>query len=175
MSYFSGVKIGDRVWSFEYGWGVVVDVCEKLFSVDFGSCDNMARINYTFDGKVGDQVNQTLFWDEIKFILPSKPVITLKFDYSDLITHKYYATPNTSLEQMKKFARLLSLRDQECPDSRGFMPRELDTFYCIKYDVDDMENKVLKTTDFPYEVVPFKTAEDAQKICDILNSERFEL
>ena len=177
MSYFSGVKTGDVVWSFEYGWGVVADVRENLFNVAFGSCDNIISIEYTYDGKTDNQVNQTLFWDEIKFEIPAKPRIVLENDYSDYIDENNFGNIN-SICQLVKVARLLALRDQECPDSRGFVPgKDDDKCYIFK-------DKELETDSWTVgmpgpvdeiDKVYFKTFEDAQKICDILNSGRFEL
>ncbi|NPA45142.1 MAG: hypothetical protein GXO49_06400, partial [Chlorobi bacterium] len=84
-------------------------------------------------------------------------------------------TAEKALKQIKRFAKLLALRDQECEDSRGY------EFVRDKYNYYICFDKLLggyfvgsKTKQFIYTVY-FKTREDAQKICDILNSCRFDL
>ena len=83
-------------------------------------------------------------------------------------------TAKKALQQIRLFARLLALRDQECKDSRGynFIYGE-DNYHIYKND-----DGVYTYGDYQYNkvfTVVFKTKEDAQKICDILNSDRFNL
>jgi hypothetical protein len=70
---FSNAKVGDKVWDFTYGWG-------KIYNIDLNSDYpiKVERLNemdesYTFDGKLGDEEAPTLFWDEIKYEIPTKP------------------------------------------------------------------------------------------------------
>ena len=177
MSYFDRIKTGDMVWGFEYGWGVVVDVREKIFVVGFQNDDNIITINYTLDGKAVDQANQTLFWDEVKFKIPAKPRIKLKNDYSEYIDENNFGNIN-SICQLVKVAKLLSLRDQECPESRGFVPgKDDDKCYIFKDKELEADSWTVAIPGPAEEIdkVYFKTEKDAQKICDILNSGRFEL
>jgi len=194
MAYFDGIKEGDRVWDFRYGWGTVTKVDYGLsypIIVDF---DNGESDSFLFNGAPDKHSKQTLFWDEIKFEVPKKPKIKLKED-------KYVIEPTLNeihlecdtkskrlgfgrndketaekaLKQIKRFARLLALRDQECPDSRGYeFKSEKENYYVYR---DERTNK------YDYDIglywnclsVFFKTKEDAQKICDILNTGRFDL
>lgn len=69
MAKFDKAKIGDRVWSAQYGWGSVegfhmtIDGY-KLLKVKFDDGD----FEYYFkDGRVNiKDVNPTLFWNEVK-------------------------------------------------------------------------------------------------------------
>jgi len=194
MVYFDGIKIGDRVWSFEYGWGTVKELIYNSpypIGVVF---DNEQYETFTLDGKIEKSCNQTLFWDEIKFEIPKKHKIKLKeneyfidLEISEVVNGCKYAgygsglrrddkeTAEKALKQIKNFMRLLALRDQECPNSRGYEFKLGERNYCLfkkeetgEYDYDNSYN-------CNYLGVYFKTEEDAQKICDILNYGRFDL
>jgi hypothetical protein len=73
---FENAKVGDRVWSVEFGWGVVVDKKKDVFYVNFTKRTyTKENVFYSFDGKafkIGKS-NQTLFWDEIKIVPPERP------------------------------------------------------------------------------------------------------
>jgi hypothetical protein len=65
MSYFDGIKVGDRVWDFIYGWGVVYEVRNEYLypiTVDFSSDFN----SYNMDGEGDKSHFQVLFWNEFK-------------------------------------------------------------------------------------------------------------
>lgn len=174
MSYFDGIKVGDKVWSFEFGWGEVVNV-EDYIEVLFESSPESIGY-YDFDGVVVDNEghrNQTLFWDEIKFEIPEKPALKLKNDYSDYIDKDYFGNAN-SMEQLIKFAKLLSLRDELCPDSRGFIFNPKIDGHAYYITIIEGKYRTAFTNTSELTTVYFKTKEDAQKICDILNSKRFE-
>jgi hypothetical protein len=198
MSYFEGVKTGDRVWSFEFGWGEVTKIEGSFYPifVEFNSVDKVSW--YDYEGKKESRVKQTLFWDEVKFEIPKRPKIKLKedkyliclkenrvvtmFDYRGVKTgigRNDRETAEKALKQIKKFAKLLALRDQECEDSRGYEFNESKNNWTIKKDLAEEYDKqfVTSVTDYYYfpDRVYFKTEEDAQKICDILNSGRFDL
>lgn len=90
-NYFNGIKIGDRVWSIRYGWGTVVELkLNTLYQicVRFDNKDGYVRFDkkdgitsFTLDGKYALEDNMpTLFWDEIKFELPQKPLPKLEVD-----------------------------------------------------------------------------------------------
>lgn len=72
---FENAKVGDKVWDFIYGWGNIINVIEDSpfpIMADFG---NGRTISYEFDGKSYDtDINPRLFWDEIKFEIPEKPL-----------------------------------------------------------------------------------------------------
>ena len=83
---FEDVKIGDKVWSFTQGWGEVIeDVTEGVkypIIVEFE--DGINR--FTADGKlyVRDKY-QTLFWNEVIFDIPNKPMPDLDIDTEVLV------------------------------------------------------------------------------------------
>ena len=191
MAYFDGVKVGDRVWSIEFGWGEVniVDNSKEILYISFDSLSDEKKIGntvqYNFNGfRFIEQSllklakNQTLFWDEVEIEPPRRPQIELKNDYVKIINegviNSKVEIDFNSYKQLKKYARLLALRDEECQDSKGYEFIEGRTnFYIYK-----MHNRFAYIYSeyiyAPY-VVYFKTEEDAQKICNILNSERFKL
>jgi len=207
MSYFNGIKKGDRVWDFVYGYGVVIALNKGEFTVDFSDTSHMET--YCCSGKrcYCNGCNQTLFWDKVEFNDLKRPKVRFKErKYSiDLELDKIYVTKeddyNSSpsnglyvnglfrnnieiaelaLKQIKKFTKLLALRDQECPDSRGYTYKEGNANYIIKFMLPKEGKKgqwVVSYTKFYYfpDRVYFNTWRDAQKICDILNSEQFDL
>ncbi len=199
MAYFDGVKIGDKVWSFEFGWGTVKELIYNSpypIGVVF---DNEQYETFTLDGKVEKSCNQTLFWNEVKFEVPKKTKLELKeykylVDLSNCKISKVKPigcedkiglfrndeeTAKKALKQIKRYTRLLALRDQECPDSRGYVFKyEKQNWYIYKQNCgSDSERYEVHYSEF--DCLPcciyFKTKEDAQKICDILNSGRFDL
>ena len=193
MAYFDGIKKGDRVWDFRYGWGTVKSINAEEYPIVVFFPEFGYHKSYDFNGKTCKYLNQTLFWDEIKFEVPKKPKIKLKED-------KYVIEPTLNeihlecdtkskrlgfgrndketaekaLKQIKRFARLLALRDQECYNSRGtdFAYRNS---YHIYYNGEEEKYMPYKAYSFILGSIYFKTEEDAQKICDILNSGRFDL
>ena len=195
MTYFDGIKVGDKVWDFGYGWGKVVIVSEKSFVVSFSVVNNIA---YCYDGKLcidKENKNQTLFWSKINFEIP-KPKIELNekgyyisftskpfifkggCTYEELfgLSRNEQKTIETALKQIKRFTRLLALRDQECPDSRGYEFRNGGDNWFISYSIKDNKwDYDYASNYFEADKVYFKTGDDAQKICNILNSDRFDL
>lgn len=89
-AYFDGVKVGDKVWSIEYGWGVIHKVLNsnrvEYVRVDFPN--NQTYNEYYLNGKRNSLATtmQTLFWDEVKFEAPKKPEkwVTKKGEVSTL-------------------------------------------------------------------------------------------
>jgi len=72
---FRDVKVGDRVWDIRFGYGRVhlIDPCSAWpIKVEFSGD---ASDSYTYAGKqVTEDINPTLFWDEIVIKVPEKPV-----------------------------------------------------------------------------------------------------
>lgn len=71
---FENAKVGDKVWDYHFGWGEIVDIesiCLFPLSVSFLT---RAPLTYTFTGAFQETLNQTLFWDEIKFKVPTQPI-----------------------------------------------------------------------------------------------------
>lgn len=71
---FKNAKVGDRVWFFEYGWGTIVNMFYgNEYPIVFKS-DTNKFCNFMIDGKrVINDINPSLFWNEIKFTIPEKP------------------------------------------------------------------------------------------------------
>lgn len=68
---FKDVKLKDKLWSLQYGWGV----CGKIFDDGFRVWYDNAEVFYGFDGReFEDDVNPTVFWGEIEFEAPEKPL-----------------------------------------------------------------------------------------------------
>lgn len=77
---FSDANIGDKVWDYRLGWGVIVnlDFSDYPIIVDFPDGGNAS---YTLSGLeyVGD-ANPSLFWDVVTFKIPRKPPAMLDVD-----------------------------------------------------------------------------------------------
>ncbi len=162
--------------------------------------------------KEGNRKNnfQSLFWDEVKFKIPKSCKIKLKENKFLICLNDNYVdddkefinarvgdytnenglfrndkeTAKQALNQIKKFTKLLALRDQECPNSRGYKivynkeDKIFKQFYTISKNL--FEDKFFvkwccEPEDVDVLAVPFRTEEDAQKICDFLNSGMFSL
>ena len=214
MAYFDGVKTGDKVWHFEYGWGKVKNLLKAsdLDNQNFNINNDFDLIEVNFDNiyfgcgyfdfdgvAFYSNGNQTLFWDEVKFEIPKKPKIKLKED--NFIIQFYYnkveeldkpvelgylktngltrnnkETAEKAFEAIRRFTRLLALRDQECHDSRGFeFEQSKGRKWRIEFDTVEEEYYVTGDIVSKRFDVYFKTEEDAKKICDILNSRKFDL
>ncbi|MCI4409003.1 MAG: hypothetical protein JHC26_07915 [Thermofilum sp.] len=74
MTTFENAKIGDRVFSHTFGWGVIDEINEDSsypimvsFDTDYDS--------FTMEGvyRKGTPI-QCLFWDEVKIEAPKKPI-----------------------------------------------------------------------------------------------------
>ena len=95
---FADVQVGDDVWDSRMGWGVVDEViCSSDYPiiVDFvHECES-----YTLDGYYFvDDVNPSLFWDEIELKAPPKPLPKLEVDTKVIVwssagvkTHRYFS------------------------------------------------------------------------------------
>lgn len=69
---FKDVKIGDKVWDFLYKHGEVIQKTDTKLEVRFKDPMKPETV-YTIEGKmVGTSYPQTLFWDKIKFEIPTK-------------------------------------------------------------------------------------------------------
>ena len=83
---FENAKIGDKVWSVGFGWGEVSSIVERdtypikvLFS-------GRNKTTYTLEGKqLANHVHQTLYWDEVVFKAPTKPLPALDVDTEVLV------------------------------------------------------------------------------------------
>ena len=77
---FEHAEVGDKVWDIRQGWGVVSKITPSHtypIDVEFEYEDD----TYTWDGYFTlDNVNPSLFWDEIKIEAPPKPLPDLQVD-----------------------------------------------------------------------------------------------
>lgn len=87
---FRNAKVGDRAWFFEYGWGTITHVFkDSEYPINFES-DTKRICNFTIDGKRAvNDINPTLFWDEIKFEIPEKP-FNLENELKKLEIQEFY-------------------------------------------------------------------------------------
>lgn len=95
---FENAKVGDKVWCMRSGWGEIreTDWSSRCPIYVVFSRDEFKT--YTADGLYDtDDKLQTLFWDEIKFEAPTKPLPKLKVDDKVLVwqeggesKYKYY-------------------------------------------------------------------------------------
>ena len=86
---FSNAKIGDKLWSFRYGWGEVFDIIYNTqypINIRFGR----GTCTYTTLGKsyAGDLLPD-LYYDEIKFEIPKKPLPKLAVDTKVIVDDLY--------------------------------------------------------------------------------------
>ena len=82
---FKDAKVGDEVWSVEDGCGIVIEaIANNIYplTVQFDYC----KTRFTLEGKrCISSKYPTLFWGEIKFELPKKPLLNLKVDTPVLV------------------------------------------------------------------------------------------
>ena len=79
---FETASIGDRVWCVSLGWGTISDILHHgdnyPIAVEF---DSGHAETYTKRGReYSDASNQILFWGELKFEAPTKPLPKLNKD-----------------------------------------------------------------------------------------------
>ena len=87
---FSKAKVGDKVWSFRWGFGIIEYVTYGDFpiGVQFDNDKTKNTATYTTNGKYRRDEAQDLFWDEVKFEIPKQPKRKVK---------KYIALTKTPL------------------------------------------------------------------------------
>jgi hypothetical protein len=68
LLYEDTIEKGDKVFDLNRGHGVVTEITEKLFEVDFKSI----RVYYGSNGVQKSKVARTLFWSEPYIISPRK-------------------------------------------------------------------------------------------------------
>ena len=70
--YFDGIKVGDKVYSMAYGWGVVCHLWARgLYPLEIKFTSGKGA--YTLDGEQYLGELQTLFWDKPEFTPPPRP------------------------------------------------------------------------------------------------------
>ena len=82
---FSNARVGDRVYSFQFGWCRISHVGENsLIPLRITSEEDATTAWITLDGKMYPSYKDpTVFWDKPQFELPKKPLPDLKMN--DLI------------------------------------------------------------------------------------------
>ena len=93
---FSNAKVGDKVWDIRIGWGTIIDNHSKG-NKDYPICVQFeatgANEYYTACGKYySEDINPSLFWDEIKFDVPKKPLPKLEVDTKVIVWNNYNST-----------------------------------------------------------------------------------
>lgn len=80
---FKKAEIGDRVWDFihEYGTIVSIDLDKELLHVLF---DCGTEVDYDFEGRTSPNSKPRLFWSEIEYEIPKKPISTRKVLEEDI-------------------------------------------------------------------------------------------
>jgi hypothetical protein len=79
---FEDAEVGDKVWDFRYGWGIVqsiinVENTRYPLRIYFNSVERIT-ITFNSEGKSDNQSNQTLFWNEFKVF---EPRYTYRYNY----------------------------------------------------------------------------------------------
>lgn len=83
---FETAKVGDRVWSTTRGWGEIIEINDSSEYPLYVKYDRVGYGMFTFGGySLKTFVLQTLFWDKIKFEVPTKPLPVLKVDAKVLV------------------------------------------------------------------------------------------
>ena len=111
ITTFENAKVGDKVWDFIYGWGVVVDT--QALPDDFSHtlliefCRQ--RVYYATTGTTSSSSVRTLFWDEIKFETPAQPPrMKLVHDYDTYLTNSGMCYHHT---EKRKQAAMLGIKE----------------------------------------------------------------
>ena len=110
MAQFSEAKIGDRVWSISFGWGKIekvnISFRDENIGVKFEIDKNHGLWFYYNDGRyMKDDLNPTLFWDEVSIIAPERPkeeceaCSWLEYQRVDLLVRKH----TTLFDEIGKF------------------------------------------------------------------------
>jgi hypothetical protein len=75
---FENAKVGDKVWDFIYKWGTVSYIEDDMLFIKFSYMTSATfsknGINQAHPKGSASANIQTLFWDEIKFEIPTQPV-----------------------------------------------------------------------------------------------------
>lgn len=83
---FETARIGDKVWSLWSGWGEVIEIERSESYPIYVSFPNGEYESFTLDGLFSeDDIQQTLFWDEVKIVAPQKPLPDLEVDAKVLV------------------------------------------------------------------------------------------
>lgn len=86
ITTFETASIGDRVWCVSIGWGTITSTHEEEDYPIIVAFDSAGSESFTKEGRLyTDDIKQTLFWDEIKFEVPTKPIPLPSLDKDDCV------------------------------------------------------------------------------------------
>lgn len=121
---FENARVGDKVWSFEFGWGEIIHIYSDTESnypvkVNFegesdNGCDVTETETYTTCGRRSAEYKQSLFWDEIKFDAPKRQprkvtkyvnLYAVKTDHGRKFWHNKYVRPGVVLDTIEEAQR----------------------------------------------------------------------
>ena len=104
---FESAKVGDKVWSFEFGWGSIVEILQDEDRPITCKFENFnINIQYSLFGLLSKySTYQTLFWDEIKIVAPEKP------RWKPNIGEDYYCIGKKSNIEIYKYLNTSSDKD----------------------------------------------------------------
>lgn len=86
MNTFKDSKVGDKVWSFRMGYGVIIEIYEDMYFPIVVKFVNNIEQNFTYDGRYQfKDLHPELFHSEVKFEVPPKPLPDLKVDAKVLV------------------------------------------------------------------------------------------
>ena len=81
MTTFETASIGDEVWCISMGWGTITNVLnveDYPITVDF---ESGKQDSFTMEGRLySDDLSPTLFWSEVRIVVPTKPLPKLNKD-----------------------------------------------------------------------------------------------
>lgn len=83
---FETAKVGDKVWDFYQGWGVVREIGRSARYPIYVNLASGGYKRYTSGGLYDeDDISQSLFWDEVVIEAPVKPMPDLEVDTKVLV------------------------------------------------------------------------------------------
>lgn len=89
MNTFKDSKVGDKVWNFRVGYGVIMGIHEGAYFPVVVEFVDGTQGSFTYDGRYYlKDLNPELFHSEVKFEVPSKPLPDLKVDTKVLVWDK---------------------------------------------------------------------------------------
>ena len=90
MTTFEDAKVGDRAWDITKGWTEIKSINHNSI---WPICTT-SGLSYTFEGKImAEDLNPSIFWDEIKFEIPPKPLPKLEVDTKVLVRDTLSSEP----------------------------------------------------------------------------------
>lgn len=86
MKTFKDSKVGDKVWNFRMGYGVIIEICKGDDFPVIAEFVGGIQESFTYCGRYFDEdAYPELFHSEVKFEVPPKPLPDLKVDAKVLV------------------------------------------------------------------------------------------